>query len=115
MVPLLRQASLWIVNQSSIPTLVKRLQKHETRSNKAKAPSPAQKAAMHARLILTTISKHCPAMFRSHVSEFSKAIADEKHPHVVEVCLQALAAVSRWDESLAPNDKYVFRCRNITV
>ncbi|KAG1858786.1 armadillo-type protein [Suillus subalutaceus] len=61
----LRRATLRIVNQSSIPTLIK----------------------------------------RPHTSELTKAIADEKNERLVEVGMQALAAVSQSDEALAVNDK----------
>ncbi|KAG0700591.1 armadillo-type protein [Suillus ampliporus] len=86
----LRRSTLRIVNQSSIPTLVKRVQKTDSK---------------HAQTLLTYISKHCPALYKPHISELTKAIADEKNPRLVEVGMQALAAVSRSDEALAINDK----------
>jgi sister-chromatid-cohesion protein PDS5 len=100
MLILLRRASLRIVNQSSIPTLVKRVQKGDgTKKNQA------QSSAHHAQTILTYMSKHCPALYKPHVGELAKAIADEKNPTLVEVSLQALAAVVKWDDKLAPHDK----------
>ncbi|KAJ7096724.1 armadillo-type protein [Mycena belliarum] len=89
----LRQSSLRIVNQSSIPTLLKRLQK----SN--------QLASDNAAKLLRFISKHLPALYKSHVGELVKGVADEKHPLVVEVSLQALAALARWDEKVVAIDK----------
>ncbi|KAG2124196.1 armadillo-type protein [Suillus clintonianus] len=86
----LRRATLRIVNQSSIPTLIKRVQRADSK---------------HAQTLLTYISKHCPALYKPHISELTKAIADEKNPRLVEVGMQALAAVSRSDEALAVNDK----------
>ncbi|KAH7926273.1 hypothetical protein BV22DRAFT_1128351 [Leucogyrophana mollusca] len=90
----LRRATLRIVNQSSIPTLIKRVQK-----------GTASETQKHAQTLLTFMSKHNPALYKLHVSELTKAIADEKNPRLVEVGLQALAAVVRWDESLSVNDK----------
>jgi sister-chromatid-cohesion protein PDS5 len=90
MTVILRRASLRIVNQSSIPTLIKRIQKTDSK---------------HAQTLLTYISKHCPALYTPHISELTKAIADEKNLRLVEVGMQALAAVSRSDEALAINDK----------
>ncbi|KAG1732950.1 armadillo-type protein [Suillus lakei] len=86
----LRRAALRIVNQSSIPTLIKRVQRADSK---------------HAQTLLTYISKHCPALYKPHISELTKAIADEKNARLVEVGMQALAAVSRSDEALAVNDK----------
>jgi sister-chromatid-cohesion protein PDS5 len=89
----LRQASLRILNQSSIPTLIKRLQK-----TSGMAPENALR-------LLTHVSKHQPALYKSHVGELVKGVADERHPRLVEVALQALAAVMRWDEKAVPVDK----------
>ncbi len=104
MITLLRQASLWIINQSCIPTLIKRLQTGDP-TGTGHGTSQAQLSANNAHAILTMISKHCPAMLQPHVKEFMKAVADEENPRLVEVCLQALAAVSKWDSSLTPVDK----------
>lgn len=96
----LRRSSLRIVNQSSIPTLVKRVQKDDGNST-----SQAHLAANNAHILLSFTSKHCPALYKAHVGELTKAIADEKNPRLVEVCLQALSAVVRWDGKLASSDK----------
>ncbi|KAJ7135989.1 cohesin-associated protein Pds5 [Mycena epipterygia] len=90
---LARQASLRILNQSSIPTLIKRLQKL------------GHLASDNALKLLTFVSKHLPALYKSHVAELVKGVADEKQAQLVEVSLQALAAVVRWDEKVAPTDK----------
>ncbi|KAJ6486929.1 armadillo-type protein [Mycena sanguinolenta] len=90
---LLRQASLRILNQSSIPTLLKRLGKTNS------------VAADNARKLLTYVSRHQPGLFKSHIGELVKGIADEKHPQVVELALQALTAVVKWDEKVVPAEK----------
>jgi sister-chromatid-cohesion protein PDS5 len=64
-----------------------------------------QSLAHHAQTILSYTSKHCPALYKPHVGELAKAIADEKNPILVETSLQALAAVVKWDDQLAPHDK----------
>lgn len=97
----LRRCTLRIINQSSISSLLKRLQKPSSSAN-------ASLTTQHVRQLLTYISKHCPALYKAHVSELTKAIADEKNPVLVEVGMQALAAVVRTDESLAAFDKCVF-------
>lgn len=97
----LRRCTLRIINQSSISSLLKRLQKPSSSAN-------ASLTTQRVRQLLTYISKHCPALYKAHVSELTKAIADEKNPVLVEVGMQALAAVVRTDESLAAFDKCVF-------
>lgn len=100
MTTLLRRASLRIVNQSSIPTLIKRVQKGVDGQAHAQA-------ALYAQTWLTCISKNHPALYQQHIGELSKAIADERNPSLVEVCLQALSAAAQSDKKLAPSDKYV--------
>lgn len=97
---ILRRACLRIVNQSSVPTLVKRVQKGD-----GDVTAQARLMADNAQILLSFVSKHNPALYKAHVGELTKAIADEKHPRLVEVCLQALSAVAKWDESLSPSDK----------
>jgi sister-chromatid-cohesion protein PDS5 len=94
MAAVVRRGSLHLINTSSIPTLVKRVQRGE-------------QAAAPAHTLLTYASKHCPALYTSHVAELAKALTDEKNPQLVEVCLQALAGVVQWDNSLYPTDKCV--------
>jgi sister chromatid cohesion protein PDS5 len=96
----LRRASLHSVNQSSIPTLIKRV-----RSGDDDPASAASTTARHARILLTFTSKHCPALYKLHVGELAKAIADSKNPVLVEVGLQALSALAKWDPKLTPADK----------
>lgn len=96
MMDLLRRHSLHIINTSSVPTLVKRIQRQEKND-----PTGANAA----RAILVALSKQCPAVFKMHVAEFSRALAEEANVPLVEVSLQALAAVARWDSSCAPTDK----------
>ncbi|TFY68468.1 hypothetical protein EVG20_g3547 [Dentipellis fragilis] len=92
----LRRASLRFINQSSVPQLVRRLQRD--------TGTEGDSAAM----LLSFVAKHCPALFRSHVGELAKACsADARSGHArqVEVCLQALAAVAAVDEKLTTSDK----------
>ncbi|KAF9457542.1 armadillo-type protein [Collybia nuda] len=100
MTALLRRCSPWILNQSSIPTLIKRVQKGH-----GNATSQSHATAAHAETLLTFVSKHSPALYKPHISELTKAIADEKNTTLVEVSLRALAGVISWDDKLAPTDK----------
>lgn len=105
----LRQGSLWLINQSSIPTLIKQVLKGKESSGRSSAAVKVQTASTNARLLLTTISKHCPELYRAHVSQLLKAIADDKSERLIEIALQALAAVSKHDSGVIPSDKYVTR------
>lgn len=94
----LRRCTLRILNQSSISPLLKHLQK-------LPLSTTASPSTNHVHHMLTYISKHCAGLFKPHMSELIKAIADEKNPLLVEVGMQALAAVVKTDESLSTFDK----------
>lgn len=96
MMDLLKRHSLHIINTSSVPTLVKRIQRQDQNDLDGAR-------ATHA--VLVALAKQCPAVFKTHVAEFSRALAEESNVPLVEVSLQALAAVARWDNTCAPNDK----------
>ena len=101
---LLRRASLRLINQSSIPTLIKHVRGRGS-GEQSQSQSSADMSAKNASVILTCTSKYCPAIFRSHVPELVKSVADEKHSQLVEVSLHALSTLLQWDPSLAPTDK----------
>ncbi|CAE6505628.1 unnamed protein product [Rhizoctonia solani] len=90
----LRRASLHIVNQSSIPILVKKLKLADQPNTESQSLS-----------VLECMSKFNPAVYSPHVAELIKALADEKHPRLVQYCTQALAAIVSLDDSLAPTEK----------
>ena len=99
---LLHRSCYRIINQSSIPTLLKYVQKGQGSTN-----ANTQAFAENALTLLTAISKHSPALYQSHMSELTKALADEKKSTLVEVGIQALANVIRWDPKLAMIDRFV--------
>ncbi|EPQ30988.1 uncharacterized protein PFL1_01177 [Pseudozyma flocculosa PF-1] len=122
-----RSGSFFLVNRSTIPTLVKRLQqsKHdftpsqvfresqsqsqplagldETESQaRVLARSMAQLPDMEAfqscsNEVLEFVAKHCPQMFAAHVPELCRSLHDEGNRILVQTSLQALAAVARWN------------------
>ena len=100
----LRRASLRLVNQSSIPFLLRHLERGDPTCD-GYGSSHAQLSANNAQAILTSVSKYCPIIYKAHVGELNKAIADEKNPRLVGVCLQALAALAKWDDGLVLVDK----------
>lgn len=104
MAVLLRRASLRLINQSSIPTLIKHVRNGDF-SAQSQSQSSADMSAKNASIILTYISKYCPVMFRAHIPELVKSVADEKHNQLVEESLHALSALSQRDPSITPTDK----------
>jgi sister-chromatid-cohesion protein PDS5 len=58
-------------------------------------------------MLLAFISKHCPALYKPHIGQLLKAVGNETDPTFVEVCLQALSALIKWDPKLAAWDKLV--------
>lgn len=99
----LRRAGYNIIHQSSIPTLLKRIEKAQDSSS-----SKVKHAATQAHRILHFVSKYSPSLYKSRIGELSKAIADETKATLVEVALMALANVVKWDEKLSTTlDKYV--------
>jgi sister-chromatid-cohesion protein PDS5 len=101
----LRRASLCLVNQSSVPPLLRHLQLGDPTGD-SYGTSQAQLFANNAETILNSISKHCPIIYKAHVGALTKAIADEKNARLVGVCLQALSALAKLDDELVPRDKY---------
>jgi len=112
MTTFLRRATYWVVNQSSIPTLLNRVQKVNGPRSSELNRTPTTKshhAATNAVTILTAVAKHSPALFRPHTAELSRIIAGgvEGSPSKrtgilsVEIALMSLANVIRWDSSLA--------------
>lgn len=90
-------AAWMLINQSSIPGLIKRLQKPE-------GPNAGRVAAISARY-LDFIAKECAPMYKSHVDELVIIINDKRNDKLVEVGLQALAAVSKSNPGSGPTDK----------
>ena len=104
MTVLLRRASLCVVNQSSVPPLLKHLQRGDPMGD-GYGTSQAQLLANNAQTILTSISKHCAIVYKAHVGALTKAIADEKNGRLVGVSLHALSALAKCDDELVPGDK----------
>lgn len=90
----LRRSSLRLINQSSIPTLLKRMQNPSSRSSHSESQSQAlsagasasastmannmssaQAAAKNAQAILIYVSKHLPQLYKPHIAELTKGIA----------------------------------------
>ncbi|KAJ3999568.1 armadillo-type protein [Lentinula boryana] len=97
MTALLRRGSLHIMNTSSIPTLLQRLQRaHGTTMTKTNL------AANHAQVLLTNIAKFCPPLLKPHVDEIITVVEDGKNDKTVVVGLQALASLVKLDPLLVP-------------
>ena len=82
----LRRVSYSIVNQSSIPLLFKRVAHGEGSTN-----ARVLQRAEAAQSLLRIAAKHAPALFKAHVGELCKLIADENKGVSVELAVMALA------------------------
>ncbi|KAL0574121.1 Sister chromatid cohesion protein pds5 [Marasmius crinis-equi] len=100
----LRRATLRIINSSSIPTLLKTAQHGKSMARRGTITKTNQSAA-HAQLLLTWMSKWCPALFKAHVDALVSVIQDNSNEKSVTVALQALAEVARCDASVAPREQ----------
>ena len=104
----LRRCSYPIINKTSIPTLLKRLQKIPSTSSASSSSDATKDGAINSRLILAVISKKAAAMYKSHVAELGKVILDDKVGRdVADVPLQALAHLERLDPASQTTDKKV--------
>ncbi|KAL0069681.1 Sister chromatid cohesion protein pds5 [Marasmius tenuissimus] len=102
----LRRASLWIVNSSSIPTLLRTAQ-HGKATAKGRTMTKANQSAGNALVLLNWMAKHCPALFKSHVDALVSVIQDGNNEKSVTIALQALAEVCRCDKSVAPSEQEI--------
>ncbi|KAF8907524.1 armadillo-type protein [Mucidula mucida] len=97
----LRRATYHIINQSSIPTLLKRLEEGQESGASTWASACAQRAAV----LLRYVSKHLPALFKAHQNLLTAAIASEEQNLLTATCLRALSCLIRYDSELASDDK----------
>jgi sister-chromatid-cohesion protein PDS5 len=82
-----RRASLWIVNRSSIHTLLQ-------------ATGNADDTSSKAAQLLRFVSKHRPAIFKNHIAELQKTISDKRSSTSVEAGIRCLAQASFGNPSL---------------
>jgi len=115
----LRKSSLWLVNTSSIPTLLDIV----TSSPGVSSPSKGSKSKSNgnasssqatdsvamvdaATQILYFISKNCAQLYYPHLPRLAKELhAATKLPDLMETLLRALAAVACLDTDQFPNDR----------
>lgn len=90
-------AAWMLINQSSIPCLISRLQKPE-------GPYAERIAAVSSRY-LAFIAKECAPMYKAHIDQLVIVINDKKNDKLIELGLQALAAVSKSNPGSGPKDK----------
>ncbi|ORY30387.1 armadillo-type protein [Naematelia encephala] len=93
-------ASFNIVNHSSIPALLKVLQK-------APVGEHGRASTAAAARFLALMAKECPPMFKPHIAELVIVMGDKKNEKLSEVALQALAAVCKLDPEYAPDERKV--------
>ena len=116
----IRSGAYFILNRSSVPTLIRKLSHSASsasqRSKAGAASSSSQSqggsdvsdAETHrasAAELLEFIAKRCPAMLAMHVPELCKALFDESNALLTQTCLQGLASVAQWNAAKVQLDK----------
>ncbi|KAH7098634.1 armadillo-type protein [Auriculariales sp. MPI-PUGE-AT-0066] len=108
---LARTAALWVVNGSSVPTLLSKFKVHVKVSKNAPRMSMSDATALdgqkHAKVLFQALCKRCPEALKVHLPEFSVALMDEKNVELAELALQGIAAIAVLDSKLAPKEKLV--------
>lgn len=107
MVTFLRRASYSIINNSSIPSLLKYIQ--NTSSNKA----TERANAIQATRLMGEIARYTPALCKAHVGELCKVVAGtdgkgkgkskatgDDGEYALEGAVMALANLVKWDEKI---------------
>ena len=87
-----REHAFVLLNKSSIPPLLKRAQ--------AGWDDVMGRCALE---VINYIAKKKPAMFRSHVAELTKSLADTNSPDLVAAALHALSRLAKADEQFNPD------------
>lgn len=104
----IRSGSYFILNRSSVPTLIKKLSHTGGQKPKGSQSQESTDAETHrgsANELLEFVAKRCPAMLSMHVPELCKALFDEHNPLLTQTCLQALASVAQWNPAKVQLDK----------
>lgn len=98
----IRSSAFLLVNRSSVPTLLKRMQ--------SRADGDATVAA--AAAVLQHIAKHQPIMFKSHAAELTKALGESASERLAEVALHALSRLVMADDTVKPDKRLAERARH---
>ena len=96
---IVENGSFNIVNTTSISHLLKTIQ--------TPTGSRREETATAAKKLLALIAKDCPPMYSAHIPELLVCIGQKKNDKLVEVALQSIAAACKYDQDLAPKDRYV--------
>ena len=95
---LLDNASFMIINHSSIPQLIKTLQKPGTGVQ-------GEKRAEASYQLLKLMAKECPPMLKSHMAELGIVAFDKRNERLSEIGLMGMAAVVKFEPECAFDDR----------
>ncbi|KZV96910.1 ARM repeat-containing protein [Exidia glandulosa HHB12029] len=104
---LVRLVSLWVVNTSSVPTLLAKFSAGGPGGSPMKAGGREAAAQESAKTLFRALCKWCPGALKAHSAELNKALLDGKNVLLTEMALQALAGLAVMDQALVPTDKKV--------
>lgn len=86
-----------MINSTSVSSLLRTLQTPPSNDRRDDIIRVAAR-------FLGLLSKECPPMYIAHVPELLVAIGQQKNEKLVEISLQALASVCKYQPSVAPKD-----------
>jgi sister-chromatid-cohesion protein PDS5 len=115
----LRKASLWLINTSSIPTLLDIVGGVSASRSPSKSPGKTPKKSNgssdkddvdskminRAKKVLSYISKYCAQLYYPHLSGLAKDVHANSTPASLEAALRALASVACLGTDQAPSDR----------
>ncbi|CAH7672632.1 armadillo-type protein [Phakopsora pachyrhizi] len=111
----LHKSSFLILNSSSIPTLLRKVQSEGAEESLQDGTEvelkPRPSTSSRAKYLLDMISAGCPTMLKRNTADliatFSRTCLSESDQPTVEACLFALSQVVKTDSDAVPDDEFV--------
>ncbi|GJJ10554.1 hypothetical protein Clacol_004781 [Clathrus columnatus] len=87
---ILRKATLWIINVSSVPWLLRRIKQAD---NPDRESTSIVRECSKVKIVLIFASKYCSSIFKPHIEDLKRSLEKENSAVVTEVTLRALIAL----------------------
>lgn len=85
-----RKATLWIINATSVSSLLRRINGAEGPDQE---PSVFVQDCSRIKMLLTSASKFCPVIFGLNIEDLKDLLGQENNVAVTEVALRVLVAL----------------------
>lgn len=90
MTVILRKGTLWIINATSVSSLLRRLKQTPGSDHK---PADTAEDCSRIKMSLITASKFRPSIFGLHIVDLEESLIKEDHVAITEVALRVLVAL----------------------